>query len=594
MSRHNFTIQTRQKSDELVRTDETLAPLGIFESEVREIAGYSAVSILAKGAQSIQVRVEEACTADGTFGLTQTLASALDPSSGLYVVCERTVICGAFAKFYVDNLNAVASAAIDACVWGLPTSASAGIPGPAGPVGPAGPAGPTLDTRASTFVVGPDHADYPLTEAGLLAAVAAVAALAADGGEIYIREGTITLTAAVVLPDKNIKLVGAGQLSTLITLGANVITGFSTAFAKKVSFDGISILGGNIAGQIGISSSSTGTIELRNCAVGGPVAGTRIEIAFSSSSVPTFDLDNVDIGLRQVAAARTVSGSSIFRGRNVRQTGFGGFTSVDINLEQSSITVNNQLIASSCVLIDCFIIGAGPSDLLDVSGEAPRIIGCYLQTVHLVFSGVIGNAEGCVIGCTFASVAPAGVFIDLDAASTGIVISGNIFDTAGLASVRIANTSNVVSGNAHCTVTETGAANSNRYTGNTGFSGSVIIGPDSIVEGWRRKDATAVATVDGLTLVFSHHNEKALDGSGSIKNTGGANTLTVRRSVTDAYGTSATQDDDVLPGASLNWRVDEAIGTALPPYETFSVSVRSTVAGMSTTYSLRHASVGAE
>jgi hypothetical protein len=183
------------------------------------------------------------------------------------------------------------------------------------------------------------------------------------------------------------------------------------------------------------------------------------------------------------------------------------------------------------------------------------------------------------------------------ATSAGITISGNHFEPLGGGAFSIALNSsngNVVSDNANCTVSETGTADLNRYTGNTGFAGSVIIGPDSVVEGWRRKDVTGTATVDALTSVFSHHNEKALEGSGSIKNTGVTNTLTVRRSVTDAYGTSATQDDNVLPGASLNWRVGEAIGTALPPHETFSISVRSTVAGMSTTYSLRHASVGAE
>lgn len=89
MTKHNFTIQTRQKSDDLVRTDEMLESGGTFGSEVRKVAGYSAVSVLAIGSQSIQVRVEEACAQDGTFGLTQTLPSALDPGTGQYVVCVR-------------------------------------------------------------------------------------------------------------------------------------------------------------------------------------------------------------------------------------------------------------------------------------------------------------------------------------------------------------------------------------------------------------------------------------------------------------------------------------------------------------------------
>ena len=84
-----------------------------------------------------------------------------------------------------------------------------------------------------------------------------------------------------------------------------------------------------------------------------------------------------------------------------------------------------------------------------------------------------------------------------------------------------------------------------------------------------------------------------LAGAGSIKNTGVTNTLTVRRTVTDGYGVIDFQEDDVLPGATLTWPLDTAIGTALPEFVAFTVSVKSKVAGNSTTFSIRHTSHGA-
>jgi hypothetical protein len=112
------------------------------------------------------------------------------------------------------------------------------------------------------------------------------------------------------------------------------------------------------------------------------------------------------------------------------------------------------------------------------------------------------------------------------------------------------------------------------------------------VNGFKRKNITGQATVNALTAVFTHENAKGLGGAGSIKNTG-ANSLTVRRTVTDGYGVTDFQEDTVLAGAILTWPMDTAIGTALPSYVSFTVSVRSTTAGLPTTFDLRHSSTGA-
>jgi len=505
MPRHNFTVQTRQKSDLLVQTGETLDPADTFESEVREVAGYSAVSILVKGTQSIRVRVEEACKEDGAFGLTETFSSALDPGSGLYVVCERFAPCGAFAKFYIDNLDVAVPSGIDACIFGLPVSASPGIPGPAGP---AGPAGPSLDTRAATFVVAADHADYPLTEAGLNAAVAA---LPASGGSISVGEGTLAIVAGIVGTDKPIEFIGRGQEVTILDIGANVIAAFSTAFTRRYSFRDLSIKAGNVAGQKGFVGSSA-TFDIEDCAIGGAAAGERIDFAFESLATITVDLNNVEINLRSNVASRIVSGTSVFRGRNVRQIGKGGFTLVDIHLEQSSLNIQNVFFANPCVLIDCEIAGAS----MDIAGNAPRVIGCKFTNMELVFSAVTGDAEGCIIGCTFIGSGPAATSIDLLAASAGIVISGNRFDVGGATAVTIKNTGNVVGDNFGCLVNESGAADSNVYGNNEGFyPNSTIIGPLSLVDGQQTRQTTTtpytVVVTDRTLLIDATAGNKTVN-----------------------------------------------------------------------------------
>jgi len=94
------------------------------------------------------------------------------------------------------------------------------------------------------------------------------------------------------------------------------------------------------------------------------------------------------------------------------------------------------------------------------------------------------------------------------------------------------------------------------------------------------------ATVDALTVLFTHTEARGLGGMGSIKNTGGVNTLTIRRRVVDKFGNTTTQDDDVLPGAYFSWDVSETVGASGPPYTTFEVQVQSKVAGNSTNYEI--------
>jgi len=116
-----FMIPTRQKADILVEND---APLGAAPSSatssVREIAGYSELSILGISDQPFEVTVEAGCTDDGPFAAVVTFTSSLDASTGLQKVCERMEPCGFFGRIILTNTSVTPQAQLSLCVIGLP------------------------------------------------------------------------------------------------------------------------------------------------------------------------------------------------------------------------------------------------------------------------------------------------------------------------------------------------------------------------------------------------------------------------------------------------------------------------------------------
>jgi len=80
-------------------------------------------------------------------------------------------------------------------------------------------------------------------------------------------------------------------------------------------------------------------------------------------------------------------------------------------------------------------------------------------------------------------------------------------------------------------------------------------------------------------------------GHGTVKNTLAVNTITIRRGVTDAFGTTTTTEDTILPSASLSYDIHEPIGAAVPPYTAFSIEVKSTVGGAHSDYNLKNSSI---
>jgi hypothetical protein len=202
--------------------------------------------------------------------------------------------------------------------------------------------------------------------------------------------------------------------------------------------------------------------------------------------------------------------------------------------------------------------------------------------------------------------------LDVAAGGTGFTLSNSsVRGAPASAGIRTSSTGGTYSNirfdlsSAVPTFLEAGSANNNRLTGCQGLndaSGPTIIGADTVVEGVRRKGATAVATANTLTNVFTHTNQKGLTATeGTIINRHASAGLTIRETVTDFVGpTTETRDTDVVAGANLRLSpygrlvAGGLLYYAFGPFKTYSVEVRSTVTNAPATYDLQCASIGAE
>lgn len=517
-----------------------------------------------------------------------------------------------------------------------------GIQGQTGIQGATGAPNPH-DIFASDRVVDPAGNGTDLT---LASAIAAVNAFPNKSGTIYVKSGTYAISATMVLPLGNVTIIGAGgntggplvdPSATVFDLGANAIPlfqtpagGGGTVFASY-KFQQFKVVGTSVVGQAFLqappaalgSTSICEDLHIDSVQMIVQTNGQDVEVTFRDCTLnPTtasasfwngagpggeLTWDHVQSQLPVAGSAIAIAGGPSWDVINSYLGGPAGFSTITVqdinwvafflgkNGDKLQVTVN----AAISTIVSCQFIGVTLN--IDttlfffsnswMSGAATGA----LNQLNLSGVGAIGNMN--VSGVNFdASGAAAAVGIVMGTVSN-IDIHGCQFEghtTAGI-QASIATTLSVTGCRfvESVPLAELDPSVVGRYTGNVGFTGSVIVGPDSVVEEVRRKEVTGGATVDALTPVFTHLNAKGLTGAGSIKNTGGVNSLVVRRTATDGYGVTDFVENTVLPGASLVWILDAAIGTALPCFVSFTVSVRSASAGNPTTFDLRHSSAGA-
>lgn len=251
-------------------------------------------------------------------------------------------------------------------------------------------------------------------------------------------------------------------------------------------------------------------------------------------------------------------------------------------------------LASEIVLGGALTFGLGDSlEDVKISGAFTVSLGVEFEAVGARFASPVvipvGADRVSLIGNRFEAIALRS--IDIVAGSEDAIIQGNFFIGFTSEAIRTEGLSAVITENQNCKVVEIGAADLNRYDDNMGFSGSTIIGADSVVNDARRKGVTGGATTGAFVNQFTHTNPKGLLGIGTIQNTGGVNSMEVREEVTDAFGNVSSMTTTVVAGNNYMLDPQTNIGAAFPPYLSYGVSVRHPVAA--TTFDLQFVTHGA-
>lgn len=465
---------------------------------------------------------------------------------------------------------------------------------------PGGAAAPSVDTRAATLVVNATgaQADFTTIEAAL-------AALPAAGGVIFVREGSYTPPpGGYVQPAAPVRIICAGIDATEIDLGAAANAVFNLS-GYSFALEEVTVLGASAAGQTLIANAAP--------AVSDPI------VSLFHVKVGDTLLDDLEVIIdanSQGAHFRVTDCYLIAQGPDpylLKDGGNGDLYMVNTDVKQGggiSGTIACQFANCSIASGTNNLTFAAPSRITSSVLSAPTIaFGNSCQAVGTRLLGAVTLANECeLVGVNHSggAITTTGVLNKISAsillsfAATGggmHSILGNDFFGGGNNCTLTGTTNCTLVGNENMQVLEVGAADGNVYAENKGFGGSTIIGPNSVVEGARKTQVVGAATLGAFTAVagFPRTSMKGMVGIGTIKNTG-ANGMEVREVVTDAFGVTVTTSPVVPVPAGGDYMLDpqtnftDGVLNARPPYLSYSVEVRHP--GVATTYDLQFTAQG--
>jgi hypothetical protein len=378
------------------------------------------------------------------------------------------------------------------------------------PLGAAGPPGPPgSDIYAATRVV-----SLIPGEGTDLTIAAALAALPVEGGLIFVKQGTYAIAASLVIPDKPVAIRGAGD-GTIIDIGGNAITAFTTAFDKDLSFESFRVTGNGSAGQgffdyTGVAAR-TSQLTFRSILVGNYNGASNSVETIIRSTVAV--LNNVRVSDSFFVVPLSVAGRFIsvaatggdFRVERVHVFGSGGISgSPQLFAEncEFSIGANGMVLVGNSGIVNCAFTGAST-----VQGISQcRISGCIFEGgTKLRFTG----SRNLVMNSVFSSV----IATHIETIGSNLTVIGCSFTNFTSEAVLIIGASEcVIIGNQGCKVTESGVGtNDNLYSNNTGFDGSNISASRSIVTDWN------VRSVAVNTTLNETHRTVEVDASGAAR-----------------------------------------------------------------------------
>jgi hypothetical protein len=268
--------------------------------------------------------------------------------------------------------------------------------------------GPANDIFAATRVVDPAGAGTDTTIA------AAIAALPAAGGKIYVKEGTFALAATLAMPDKNVDIEGSGD-GTILSLGANAIAAITVpnglTAKRRYRFKNLKITGTDVAAQAGVrisDSNSRGYVTISGVDTTGIQYPIDITAGDTGYVTPVQVLaedcffeplaDGTSVLVNTPPSGSDAMGFVILRRVNfyygndpvnaIGGTLTGNWWYIDFWIEDSILSLTGSTCSVGAIV-------ASGSDFLNWDSGFPEID---------FFGSISGLMDTCFTGCTFQSL----------------------------------------------------------------------------------------------------------------------------------------------------------------------------------------------
>lgn len=306
-------------------------------------------------------------------------------------------------------------------------------------------------------VVAATRQDQPLTQLGL---VAAIAALPVGGGYVYLGAGTLALSSTVVVDD-DIKLVGAGIGATIITPPSG-LPAFSIGNFGLVVED-IELSGDDSVGQAFIlnTAGSGETIFITR------VHAHNIEIIFDNNNLGhEVKITDSLLSAGGVTPFLLLDGpSQSWYVQNSRLDGEIDAPTTIFAVGNSQITsgaATNLALGISSKFAGCTITATTMTFGLDSQITGSRILGditagnlCRFSNCSIENDVIAAGVQLSISGCNIETFSSSGF--------SGHTIHGNVFEGGGDTVLLDDTTGCKVSGNVNCQVLESGTSDSNQY-----------------------------------------------------------------------------------------------------------------------------------
>lgn len=473
-------------------------------------------------------------------------------------------------------------------------------------------------SHSATFVVAATGGNYTTIEA-------AVAAAPVAGADIYVREGSYSPAATIVLPtDRDIRIRAAGAIGlTIVNVPTNAPLFSAASGAREYAFSGFKVVGDSTIDQRLISLNTAAEVEFEDLEVTGirvlvDVASTAPEVSFRRCSLSMPNIDNISFWLSSTGGSLIWEyvEATVLRQSTIAITGAPDWTVVTsyvgivgppakstytcgiinfigFKIDKASIheTVDGSRVVN-CRFIDATLFLESNASTVEGSiFTSPTLSGAQLS--------IWGNGTPAIAvsGCVFLGNSNADQGIQLIAA-TGVTITGCYFKGHSTDGIDIGPFGAVAAVVAGCYFEESAPViegNSGTvavtYSGNNTLAGSTLRGK-STVDGRKTISATGTSTNSLVAFVnLSAGTNMHLDGFGTLKNTG-AQSIDVKETVTDLFGQTKNVTTTVTSGSqrALSARAD--IDTARAPYSAYKVEVVSTAMGTPSTFEIHFGSHG--